>query len=135
MEQACGLSESYAAITAASSGLLLIFRCYDRITGNLAQPKSIVYGVISEAESIHILKDWQVLQLLNEVAGALKPMTDSETAPVAVPLGKLETLTRAEAELRRALPLLDLPFRQPALELLGIAAGIGPTIRPPASNL
>jgi hypothetical protein len=136
LEQACELPESYAAISASKSGFLLIFRCYDRITGNLAQPRSIIYGVISEAESIHILKDWQVLQALNEFAGTLKPMPDSETAPGGdPPPGKLETLTRAESVLREALPSLDLPFRQPELELLGIAAGIGQTTRAPASNL
>jgi superfamily II DNA or RNA helicase len=135
LEQACELPESYAAITASKSGFLLIFRCYDRITGNLAQPKSIIYGVIPELESIHILRDWQVLQALNEFAGTLKPMADSEMAPGGAPPGKLENLTRAESVLRQALPSLDLPFRQPELELLGIAAGIGQRTRAPASNL
>jgi hypothetical protein len=84
---------------------------------------------------MRILKDWQVLQMLNELACSLRPMADSEAAPGDAPPGDGETLTRAEAVLRQALPMLDLPFRQPELELLGIIAGIGQTTRSPASNL
>ena len=112
----------------------MVFRCYDRITGNLAQPKAIICGVICEVGSIRILKDWQVLQMLNELASTLRPLADSEPVAAAAPPGNAEILTRAEALLREAFPSLDLPFRQPELELLGIVAGIGQTTRSPASN-
>jgi superfamily II DNA or RNA helicase len=135
LEQACQQPDTYAAFTdGPETGLLLVFRCYDRITGNLAQPKTIIYGVIREAESIRILKDWQVLQMLNEIACTLKPLADSEPAPGAAPPGNREILTRAEALLREAFPSLDLPFRQPELELLGIATGIGQTTRSMATH-
>ena len=135
LEQACQMPDTYAAVTDdPETGLLLIFRCYDRITGNLAQPKTIIYGVLCDAESLQILKDWQVLQMLNELACTLKPVADSEPAPGAAPPGNREILARAEALLREAFPSLDLPFRQPELELLGIAVGIRQTTRSPASN-
>jgi hypothetical protein len=135
LEQACQLPDTYTAGVSSDAGLLLVFRCYDRITGNLAQPKTIIYGAICEAESIHILKDWQVLHLLSELAGTLKPLADSELVPTAAPPGNKEILARAEALLRQAFPSMDLPFRQPELELLGIVAGIGRTNRSPISNV
>jgi superfamily II DNA or RNA helicase len=135
LDQACQLPDTYAAVTdGPETGLLLVFRCYDRITGNVAQPKTLIYGVIFEAELIRILKDWQVLHILNELACTLKPVADSDPAPGAAPPGNREILTRAEALLREAFPSLDLPFRQPELELLGIAAGIGRTTHSPAST-
>ena len=82
-----------------------------------------------------MVKDWQVLQMLNELASTLRPSTDSEPCADAAPLGSAEILTQAESLLREALPSLDLPFRQPELELLGIVAGIGPITPSSASNV
>jgi ERCC4-related helicase len=136
LEQACQLPDSYAAGgEGPDTGLLLVFRCYDRITGNVAQPKTIICGVIREAESMRILKDWQVLHILNELACNLKPMPDSEAAPGGALPGDGEILAQAETVLRQALPTLDLPFRQPELELLGIVARIGQTSHSLASKL
>ena len=135
LEQACQIPDTYAAVNdSPETRLLLVFRCYDRITGNLTQPKAIICGVIREAGPIRILKDWQVLQMLNELASTLRPSTDSEPFADAAPLGNAEILTRAEALLREAFPSLDLPFRQPELELLGVVAGIGQSTRSPAPN-
>jgi hypothetical protein len=128
LEQACALPDSYAAVTdRPESGLLLVFRCYDRITGNLGQPKSIICGVLREADSFRTLKDWEVLLLLNELAGTVKATAESEAEPTAAPAGNIEMLTEAEALMRETLPSMDLPFRQPELELLGIIAGIRET--------
>ncbi len=135
LEQACRLPETYAAVAdGPETSLLLVFRCYDRITGNLAQPKAIICGVIREAEGVRILKDWQVLQMLNELASTLRPLADSESIAAPAHPANAEILIRAEALLREALPSLDLPFRQPELELLGIVTGIGQTTRSLASN-
>jgi hypothetical protein len=43
----------------------------------------------------------------------------------AVPPGEQRILTQAEALLRGAFPSLNLPFRQPELELLGIVGYAG----------
>jgi hypothetical protein len=124
LEQACQLPDAYTeGAFGSETGLLFVFRCYDRITGNVAQPKTIIYGVLREGESIRILKDWQVLQMLNELASNLKPPADSDPATSVSPRGNTETLIRAEDLLREAFSTLDLPFRQPELELLGIVAG------------
>jgi hypothetical protein len=77
-------------------------------------------GVSHIAGNFRLLKDWQVLQSLNQLALTIKPTADTETAPsIALP-GDQKILTQAEALVRAAFPSLDLPFRAPELELLGI---------------
>ena len=100
--------------------MLLVFRSYDLVTGNPAQPKSIILGVISKAGSVQLVKDWQVLKLLSTLASSIRSTTDTETPSNAVLPGERRILTQAEALLREAIPTLNLPFRQTELELLGI---------------
>jgi hypothetical protein len=120
LTEACQLTGSYASAgDSGSKRLLLIFRTYDRITGNPAQPKSIVLGVSCRGHELELLKDWQVLQALNALATSLKPISERSAGTSGIP-GDRETLDRAEAAARDALPSLDLPFRQPELELLGM---------------
>src|SRR5262249_36571183 len=125
LEQACQLPDDYAVIAKCPEKTgLLVFRCYDRITGNPAQPKAIICGALYNAENFCVLKDWQVLRLLNELTERTKSMTDVESAQEIKESGDTRVLSRAESLLREAFPSLDLPFRQPDLELLGIIAGI-----------
>ena len=136
LEQSCQLPDPFAVVTdGPETGLLLVFRCYDRITGNLAQPKAIIYGVFKDPKSARILEDWQVLQILNELAFIVKPQAESEPTRVAAHGGRGEILTQAESLLRETFHSLDLPFRQPELELLGIVDGIPLTTGTPTSTL
>jgi superfamily II DNA or RNA helicase len=126
LAQASRLPDTYSVGAAGSgTGILFVYRCYDRITGNIAQPRTVVYGVFVESKDIRILKDGQVLRILNELASAARSSTDSEPVAEAGPPGDVKTLDRTEALLREALPSFDLPFRQPEVELLGIIAGVG----------
>jgi len=50
---------------------------------------------------------------------------DFESEAIATLPGDPEVLAKAEAVLRDNLPSLDLPFRQPDLELLGVIGGVG----------
>jgi hypothetical protein len=125
LEQACQLPDVYATIAkGAEKTGLLVFRCYDRITGNPAQPKAIICGALHDKGEFRVLKDWQVLRLLNELAERAKSMADVESAQNIGESGDAQILSRAESLLREAFPSLDLPFRQPDLELLGIITGI-----------
>lgn len=124
--QACQLTDSYAASHhGESSGLLLVYRTYDRITGNPAQPKSIVLGILHEGGEFRMLKDWQVLESLNAIASTTKSPVAEETPPNSISPGDQDILARADVVARAAIPSLDLPFRQPELELLGIMACAG----------
>jgi len=125
LDQACHLPDVYASLTQdPDKRTLLVFRCFDRVTGNAAQPKAIISGAVRDAEGFQILKDWQVLLMLNELANIVKPPAEADPAPNAVTPGDCEVLSQAEALMRENFPSLDLPFRQPDLELLGIVAGI-----------
>ncbi len=104
--------------------MLLVYRCYDRITGNPSQPKSIICGVIDNSLGRHVLKDGEVLRVLNELANTIKPTTDADPVLGVVAPGDRQVLSQSEALLREAFPTLDLSFRQPDLELLGIVAWI-----------
>jgi hypothetical protein len=121
LEQACQLPEAYAVLpNGAGTGPLLVFRSYDRVTGNPAQPKSIILGVACDAGGDRLLKDWEVLQWLNDLSLAIKPSSEPETILGFVPPGDGDMLSKAEALVRSAFSSLDLPFRQPELELLGV---------------
>jgi ERCC4-related helicase len=126
LDQASEFLDSYALAGSDSDrGTLLVFRCFDRVTGNPAQPKAIISGVLRDPEGLKILKDWQVLLMLNELANTVKPPTDTDPVPRSVTPGDPEVLSQAEALVRESLSSLDLPFRQPDLELIGIVAGVG----------
>ena len=123
LQQACQLTPSYAVSHQTDQpGVLFVFRTYDRITGNPAQPKSIVLGVHYMGGEFGLYKDWEVLQWLNAISSNLKPLTGEETTPATAAPGDSALLARADAVARAALDSLDLPFRQPELEMLGIIA-------------
>jgi hypothetical protein len=79
--------------------LMLVFRCYDRITGNPAQPKAVICGIICAARKLRIIKDWQVLQTANELASTIRPLLDSEASPITGNPGDKELL-RKSGEIR-----------------------------------
>ena len=81
---------------------------------NPGQPQAIIAGVFYDGEFFRTLQDWQVLCSLNEMAGTAKPPMEFESEPIATHPGDPEMLGKAEAVLRDNLPLLDLPFPQPA---------------------
>jgi hypothetical protein len=85
--------------------------------------------VLYDGFSFRSLKDWQVLLLLNELASSAKLAAESE-ANRSIPAlaGQEGILIKGESVMREFLPSLDLPYRQPELELLGIIAGIAPTM-------
>lgn len=124
LEQACSMQDSFTMIDhGQESRLLLIFRCFDRITGNATQPKSIICGLLFEQNQVQVLKDWEVLRLLNELAALSK--IPAETEPMdPVPPGDQSILSEAEKKIREAFPSFALPFRQPDIELLGIISGV-----------
>lgn len=125
LEQACQLADGYACLTANPEGQrLLVFRCFDRLTGNAAQPLSIIAGVLDDAKGTQLLKDWQVLLWLNELASVVKPSAEADASAMAITAGTADLLSRAAAIVRENFSALELPFRQPDLELLGMIVGV-----------
>jgi ERCC4-related helicase len=128
LSQACNLSDSYSFIKQEQGfehRLLLVFRCYDRITGNPAQPKAVICGILFCEEKSKILRDWELMIILNKLANSIKPSTDAETYKVPAGERNQDLFSKAETLLRKAFPKLDIPFLQPDLELIGIIDAIG----------
>ena len=125
VEQACESPDAYAImVDPLGPDLLFVFRCYDRITGNVAQLKNVICGVACKAGTLQIVRDWQILAIANELGGIVRPAGDSETSLDAVPPGSRSLLDEAERLLRESFSSFELPFRQPELELLGILGGL-----------
>lgn len=121
LDQACQLSDAVASVRKPKKDrTLVIFRCFDRITGNPAQPSSIIAGVVFDSEESRVVKDWEVLAMLNELADLVRPQVDGDVPPKIITKGSPDFLSMGEELLRDSFPKLDLPFRQPDLELLGV---------------
>jgi hypothetical protein len=80
--------------------------------------------VFTDGKDFRALQDWQVLCSLNEMTGTAKPPTNSESETTAAAPGDRDLLAKAETVLRNNVPSLDLPFRQPDFELLGVIGGL-----------
>ena len=125
LEQARKLVGAHTVVAdELDAGLFFIYRCFDRITGNPGQPQSIICGVFCEGVTSRILKDWEVLSSLNRLTVNAKSSPDLESETATGRPGCTEALKTAEVALREYFPFLDLPFRQPDLELLGVVSGV-----------
>lgn len=120
LEQAVQLNGSYALTgDGILSGPLFVFRCYDRITGNVAQPKAIIVGVAISKDGLAFLQDWQVLSVLNSVAVQLKTVSINDEPDVGSLPGDAEFLAKALKLAREGLSELEIPYNHPELELIG----------------
>ena len=118
------LPDIFASVDSASpDNLLLVYRCFDRVTGNAAQPKAVVCGVLISSGECQAIRDWQVMQILNELEPPARLSSSAEPEPQTRLVGDGKILERAEEVMREAFPLLDIPYRQPDLELLWIISG------------
>jgi ERCC4-related helicase len=133
--QACQLPDTFASVDLQSSAdLLLVFRCYDRVTGNAAQPKAVICGVLVSSGGYQAIRDWQVMQILNELEQTARLPSGSESGQEGRLVGHGKVLGRAEVVMRGAFVLLDIPYRQPDLELLGVISGVSQTSNPVKSE-
>ncbi|HYD16450.1 MAG TPA: DEAD/DEAH box helicase [Candidatus Nanoarchaeia archaeon] len=124
LDQASQFQDTYSVVTEEpGTDFLFVFRCFDRITGNVAQPKNMICGVLFSATDVQVVKDWEILSLVNTFAGSLRSVQETESAMTSVSAGEKMQLLRAEAFLRESIPRFDLPFRQPDLELIGVLRG------------
>jgi superfamily II DNA or RNA helicase len=119
--QATQFEDAYAVVAKASEKrLLLVYRCYDLITGNPSQPKSIICGVAVDSSGLRVLKDGDVFRVLNELVNTARLSSESEPVAGSGVSNDGQVLSQSESLIRGAFAVLDLPFRQPELELLGI---------------
>lgn len=96
---------------------LAIYRIRDRVTSKDAQIRTIVVGVEFTGETPRVLRDWEVLLLLNDYPPARGTRSEG-SAPHARPEEVRGWIAAGETCVKEAVPSLDLPFRFAALELL-----------------
>ena len=109
-------TESLAAMRDLA-GPLAVFSLRDRITGLEGTVRKIVVGLQRDHDGAwRLLRDWEVLRLLNPAAD--KPRSTVFDAKPSEQVDIAALLTEAEQHLESRLGDLDLPFKLPVTEQL-----------------
>ena len=95
---------------------LVVFIVRDRITGLEGAVREIVVGVQRDEDAWKLLRDWEVIKLLNRFAD--KPRSSAFDAKSEGELDVPAILSMAERNLESRLGELDLPFQLPVIEPL-----------------
>lgn len=126
MEQALHQAIDQSVCTAIVSGTLLqqpivIARVLDRVTGSNMPARSVVLAAERSGDSGQwsLLRDWQTVQRLNELAGNLNLVRRPCGSPDDGPLIQ-SAVSLALQVLEREVPNLETGFRVPHLEPLAI---------------
>ena len=98
-------------------GPLIIFLLRDRITGTEGAVKKIIVGLqLLENGVWELLKDWQVIILLNPFADKPRSQMLGDTPDMEIEITSL--LDQAKKSLKLLLKELDIPFQLPTIETL-----------------
>jgi superfamily II DNA or RNA helicase len=113
--------DSLSGFTVVDSDLLLeplmVYRVTDQITTSNSVVRSVIVAVVLGKEGIGLLRDWEVLELLNTMSS--DRTTKREQLPHALPqVAMLRDVQRAEASVRDQLDALELTFTLPVAELI-----------------
>lgn len=123
IRQAKASSASIAALPAQSLGSpIFAFRISDRVTSESRVVRSIVAGIeldLTGKQSDVLLRDWELLARLNELADDRRGKRTSATEPVDASIVE-ELFDRAGKILENQLEQLELPFLIPYVEGLAI---------------
>ena len=116
LRAAVDATESLAAVRDLA-GPLVVFALRDRITGSEGTVRKIVVGMQRAHDGDwKLLRDWEVLRLLNPAAD--KPRSTVFDAKPSEQVDIAALLTEAERNLEARLHDLDLPFQLTAIEQL-----------------
>lgn len=111
-------SEAVLAVVNGPPGTVFVFRVFDRVTSSVITPASIIVAISRMAGRLELLDDAATLLLLNDFAVSVKPSSEGPPLPSLQDAG--QTIAIVNEELRSKLPLVQVPFRRPETELLGI---------------
>jgi superfamily II DNA or RNA helicase len=109
------LTESVGAVGDLEQPLF-VFALRDRVTGGEGAIRKVVVGVQQQNDTWRLLRDWEVIKLLNPLAD--RPRSTTFQANTQDMAAVTAWLTEAEAYLRGHLNELDLPFRLSHIESL-----------------
>jgi hypothetical protein len=115
LEEARNLPVSFACVSGLASPLLIV-AVEDEVTGTGALVHRLIFGVTEKEGQVEILRDWELLQVLNALAPRSSPGAMSkalESRPV------VERLKRAfDAHLSARAPTLHRPVSWPEMLLI-----------------
>jgi len=124
IEDACSNTESFGVLpNTEDTRELFVFRCFDKITGNVAAPKFIICGVLKSADDLRVLTDQDVFKLLDLFATNIKPQSENALLPKESNI-EPSNMDAISNKIFASLPALKMPFQAPDIELLGILKGI-----------
>lgn len=115
-EQALLQAESSQGCLAVASTLphpLLVYVVRDRVTATGSQVRRAIVGVAIDRTGKRLLRDWQVLQLLNELE------IGRRDEPVELPINEAE-IAECEAFVVSGIPDLKLDFRVPEVKAMAV---------------
>ncbi len=108
-------AESYTGSLAMVRGLdqpIVIFHISDRVTDGGSHVQTVLVGTVLQHEGFEFLRDWQLLEKLNELS------TAHCDGSIAEPLPALGWIEAAKLSVRERLHELDLPFAVPDIREL-----------------
>jgi hypothetical protein len=110
------LLDSFGAIGELETPLA-VFAVRDRITGSDGPVRMVVVGAMQSGDgSWGLLRDWEVIKLLNPLAD--KPRSQALTAETCMERGVMDLLDAAQQHVETHVSQLDLPFKLPTVECL-----------------
>lgn len=116
VEEARGLSASAAVIPPGGlPGPLAVLRVTDRLTGTGAFSHATVLGAVGGVSGTRLLRDWEVLTLLNGLPLSLEAGCPTQSSNQA---GREQVLSGLKRAIQEFLPSLNLPYSRPHLELI-----------------
>jgi hypothetical protein len=118
LEQAMDLTSCVAQLPTLQHPII-IYQILDRVTGTQSNIQQVLVGLLidfEQSENIKILKDWEILLLLNDLSSSINKATES-TLNIDNYEKVTDVLGEAENYLKQNLAALDLPFRIPLIQL------------------
>ena len=99
---------------------LFVFRIVDRVTGGGSNARSVIAGVARTETGFQLLRDFELIERLNPLC--VERVAKIEKAPPAVADRNDVTAITVAAEqfLQQQLPVLQLAFRVPMIQSLGL---------------
>lgn len=124
LKQAREFSECVCSISDANLAKpLLIFRIFDRVTGETTTIRSAIVAVMADLDNdqeLNLLKDWELLGDLNSLVSSI-PARKFRTARTENNIDLItSTIQRAASFVDQEVLKLALPFKIPVSELLAI---------------
>lgn len=103
-------AQNFVGSVAIAKGLgkpIVVFHISDRVTDGGAHVQEVVVGMAAHEESFEFLKDWQLLNILNDLSttDCVGKIQDTSMA--------VSLLKQAKLAVNKYLPGLDLPFSVP----------------------